>query len=143
VSKNTYGHLEDQLVEDIANLQFENAGLRVELERQAVCNGKGSEREAALLGKVEQLARKKAIQGLHLATMAEVVLGEDAKDRSDETLVREVCRMTREHAALRSAAVEVCALSRVWATVWHDKLSTDSLQRFAELEQQILKGAKL
>ena len=50
--------------------------------------------------------------------------------------------LKRENAALRSAAVEVCALARVWATVWHDKLSTESIQRFAELEQQILKGVK-
>lgn len=42
-------------------------------------------------------------------------------------------------AALRAAAVEVCAIARVWATVWHDKLSLDSIRRFAELEQQILK----
>jgi hypothetical protein len=48
---------------------------------------------------IEKLERQNALQGLHLATMADVVLGEDAKDRSDETLVREVCRMAREHAA--------------------------------------------
>ena len=63
--------------------------------------------------------------------------------QSDLELLKEQMReLERENAALRSAAVEVCALARVWATVWHDKLSTDSLQRFAELEQQILKEAQ-
>ena len=57
-------------------------------------------------------------------------------------LLRELQSLTAENAALRSAAVEVCALARVWATVWHDKLSSESIQRFAELEQQILKGAQ-
>jgi hypothetical protein len=99
-------------------LQFENAGLRVELERQAVCNGKGSEREAALLGKVEQLARKKAIQGLHLATMADVVLGENAEDRSDQTLVREVCRMAREYSALRADKERLDWLSTALGGYW-------------------------
>lgn len=98
----------------------QNAVLLAELEEQARLNGKGSERELALRAKMEQLKqenavltrsvthsaesirtleRKKAIQGLHLVTMADVVLGEDAEDRSDETLVREVCKMAREHAA--------------------------------------------
>lgn len=47
-----------------------------------------------------------------------------------------------ENAELRGAAVEVCAVARVWATVWHDKLSNGSIQRFAELEKQILKEAQ-
>jgi hypothetical protein len=84
----------------IAELERENAALRAEVDEQARLNGKGSEREAALLAKMETLQRK------------------------------------------HSAAVEVCALARVWATVWHDKLSTESIQRFAELEQQILKEAQ-
>lgn len=79
--------------------ESQNAVLLAELEEQARLNGKGSEREAALLAKVETLQREKALQGLHLATMADVVLGEDAEDRSDETLVREVCKMARDHAA--------------------------------------------
>ena len=45
------------------------------------------------------LRSKNALEGLHLATMADVVLGENAEDRSDDTLVREVCRIAREHAA--------------------------------------------
>lgn len=57
-------------------------------------------------------------------------------------LLRELQSLTAENAALRSAAVEACAIARVWATVWHDKLSTESIQRFAELEQQILKKEK-
>ena len=104
IAISAYHKMEADLYDQIYDLQFENAHLRVELEKQAVCNGKGSEREAALLAKVETLER--------------------------------------ENAALRAAAVETCAIARVWATVWHDKLSTDSLQRFAELEQQILKKAQ-
>ena len=46
------------------------------------------------------LHRENALQGLHLATMADVVLGENSNDRSDDTLVREVCRMAREYAEL-------------------------------------------
>ncbi len=143
IAISAYRKMEADLYDQIYDLQFENAGLRVELEQQAIVNGKGSEREAALLakleqlkretaalreqvddwenavlhardnrsqeqhctcvaplvGKVKQLEREKALQGLHLATMADVVLGENANDRSDETLVREVCRMAREHAA--------------------------------------------
>jgi hypothetical protein len=44
-----------------------------------------------------------------------------------------------QNAELRSAAVEVCALARVWVTVWGDKLSAKSIKRLAELEKQILK----
>ena len=104
MSKNTYGNREDQLLQDIAELEFENAGLRVQMEQQAICNGKGSEREAALLAKVETLER--------------------------------------DNAALRAAAVEVCALARVWVTVWGDRFSDESLLRFAELELQVLRRAQ-
>ncbi len=90
---------EAALRDTIADLQRENTALRNEVDEQARLNGKGSEREAALRTKVEMLERKNALQGLHLATMADVVLGENAEDRSDETLVREVCRMAREHSA--------------------------------------------
>lgn len=48
----------------------------------------------------------------------------------------------RENAALRTAAVEVCAIARVWVTVWGDKLSPDTVKRFAELEKQILKNTQ-
>ena len=50
--------------------------------------------------------------------------------------------LLEQNAALRAAAVEVCALARVWATVWGDKLSADSIKRLEELEKQILKEAK-
>jgi hypothetical protein len=53
-----------------------------------------------------------------------------------------IAELQRENLALRAAVVETCAIARVWATVWHDKLSTESLQRFAELEREILKGAQ-
>jgi len=69
--------------------------------------------------------------------------------RSDEQhctcvppLLGKVKQLERDNAALRAAAVETCAIARVWATVWHDKLSTESVQRFAELEREILKGAQ-
>lgn len=51
----------------------------------------------------------------------------------------EIPALLRENAALRAAAVEVCALARVWVTVWGDKLSAESIRRLAELEKQILK----
>jgi hypothetical protein len=57
-------------------------------------------------------------------------------------LVGKVKQLERDNAVLRAAAVETCAIARVWATVWHDKLSTESIQRFAELEREILKGAQ-
>jgi len=59
-----------------------------------------SDQEHHLRTLIEKLERQNALQGLHLATMADVVLGENAEDRSDETLVREVCRMAREYAEL-------------------------------------------
>jgi hypothetical protein len=58
--KAAYNKLETDLMNEVDDLRFENAGLRVELERQAVCNGKGSEREAALRAKVETLERENA-----------------------------------------------------------------------------------
>ena len=88
----------------IVKLERENAALRAEVDEQARLNGKGSEREAALLAKVETLER--------------------------------------DSAALRAAAVEVCALARVWVTVWGDRFSDESLLRFAELELQVLRRAQ-
>jgi hypothetical protein len=50
--------------------------------------------------------------------------------------------LERENAALRATAVEVCALARVWVTVWGDKLSAESRRHLGELEKRILKEAK-
>ena len=50
--------------------------------------------------------------------------------------------LLEQNAALRAATVEVCALARVWATVWGDKLSAESIKRLGELEKQILKEAQ-
>ena len=61
-------------------------------------------------------------------------IGKDAAER--------LMKLERENAALRSAAVEVCALARVWVTVWGDKLSDASLLRFTELEEEILRRAQ-
>ena len=60
----------------------------------------------------------------------------------DGLWIKHARELERENAALRAAAVETCALARVWATVWGDKLSTESIQRLAELEKQILKEAQ-
>ncbi len=60
IAISAYRKLEADLYDQIYDLEFENAGLRVELEQQAICNGKGSEREAALRGKGEMLEREKA-----------------------------------------------------------------------------------
>jgi len=54
----------------------------------------------------------------------------------------EQCALSVQNATLRTAAVEVCALARVWVTVWGDKLSPDTVANFAELEKQILKKAQ-
>jgi hypothetical protein len=94
----------------IAELERENAALRAYLKTGDMPDPQWSkddivhmynlamdERDAANES-LTALHRENALQGLHLATMADVVLGEDAKDRSDETLVREVCRIAREHA---------------------------------------------
>jgi len=66
------------------------------------CDGRaceGQRQSELMFAENEALRARSALQGLHLATMADVVLGENAEDRSDETLVREVCKMAREHAA--------------------------------------------
>jgi hypothetical protein len=105
-------------------------------------------REAALRDTIADLQRENAALREKVDDWENAVL--HARDnRSQEQhctcvppLIGKLKQLERENAALRAAAVEVCALARVWATVWHDKLSTDSLQRFAELEQQILKEAK-
>ena len=67
------------------------------------CDGRaceGQRQSELMFAENETLRARSALQGLHLATMADVVLGEDANDRSDDTLVREVCRMAREYAEL-------------------------------------------
>lgn len=63
----------------------------------------------------------------------------DAQKRGDFVHINFARELERENAALRAAAVEVCALARVWVTVWGDKLSAESIKRLGELEKQILK----
>lgn len=57
----------------------------------------------------------------------------------EEALRATIAELQRENLELRSAAVEVCALARVWVTVWGDKLSAGSIKRLGELEKKILK----
>jgi predicted nuclease with TOPRIM domain len=105
-----------------AKLESENAKLKKELEWKT----KRMKTLADGLHGIEDVLKKTAAS-----------LFRDAVEDGSEDDPLEV-----ENAALRAAAVEVCALARVWATVWHDKLSTESLQRFAELEQQVLRRAQ-
>jgi hypothetical protein len=107
-----------------------------------------SDRETAPYRRIAELERENAALREQIDDWENAVL--HARDnRSEEQhctcvapLVGKVKQLERENAALRAAAVETCAIARVWATVWHDKLSTESLQRFAELEREILKGAQ-
>jgi hypothetical protein len=125
-------------------LERENADLRAKLARLdgltnwvCSCGGtdcKGQEENAALREKVDDWenavlhARDNRSEEQHCTCVA--------------PLLGKLKQLERENAALRAAAVETCAIARVWATVWHDKLSTESIQRFAELEREILKGAQ-
>lgn len=59
-----------------------------------------------------------------------------------DAAARKIRELERENAALLNAAVEVCALARVWATVWGDKLSAESRRHLGELEKRILKEAQ-
>jgi len=43
----------------------------------------------------DEILEKYAVQGLTLATLCDIVLGEDAEDRSDEELVRVVANLMR------------------------------------------------
>jgi hypothetical protein len=107
-----------------------------------------SDRETAPYRRIADLERENAALREQIDDWENAVL--HARDnRSEEQhctcvapLIGKVKQLERENAALRAAAVETCAIARVWATVWHDKLSTESLQRFAELEREILKGAQ-
>jgi hypothetical protein len=107
-----------------------------------------SDRETAPYRRIADLERENAALREQIDDWENAVL--HARDnRSDEQhctcvapLVGKVKQLERENAALRAAAVETCALARVWVTVWGDKFSDASLLRFAELEEQILERAK-
>ena len=60
MNEDAYRKREAELYDQIYDLRFELAGVRVELEQQAVLNGKGAERELALRAKVETLERGNA-----------------------------------------------------------------------------------
>ena len=63
----------------------------------------------------------------------------DAQRRGDFVHVNFARELERENAALRAASVEACALARVGVTIWHDKLSDESVQLFTQLEKKILR----
>ena len=60
MNEDDYRKREADLYDQIYDLRFELAGVRVELEQQAVLNGKGAERELAMRAKVETLERGNA-----------------------------------------------------------------------------------
>ena len=65
----------------IVKLERENAALRAEVDEQARLNGKGSEREAALLAKVETLKRTNA-QLMPIVEAAKVYVDYDIEGES-------------------------------------------------------------
>jgi hypothetical protein len=72
-----------------------------------------SEAKACAELRVEQAEGKVAEQGLTLACLCDGILGEDATDRSDQTLLRVGCAMKQELAKERArldAVVESCWL---------------------------------
>lgn len=101
-------------------------------------NAEELERENASLRQERDSYRFRSEQIWGLRKEIQAALGVPAGCEGEEALKRGLESIE----ALRSAAVEVCAIARVWATVWQDKLSTDSLQRFAELEEEILRRAQ-
>ena len=80
MNEDAYRKREAELYDQIYDLRFDLAGVRVELEQQAVLNGKGAERELALRAKVEMLERGNAAlraaqdQLVMTATMAKAYL---------------------------------------------------------------------
>jgi hypothetical protein len=60
------------------------------------------------------LRAKVAEQGLSLACLADGILGEDAADRSDQTLVRVGCQLAGEVAALRADKEHLVTLLKTW-----------------------------
>jgi hypothetical protein len=107
-----------------------------------------SDRETAPYRRIAELERENAALREQIDDWENAVL--HARDnRSNEQhctcvapLIGKLKQLERENAALRAAAVETCALARVWVTVWGDKFSDASLLRFAELDEQILERAK-
>jgi predicted nuclease with TOPRIM domain len=80
-----------EATERLAELERENAALQNEVQQQARLNGRGSEREAALLAKVETLQRENAALREH--------------HQQDEALIvqrtDEIRHLETENAALR------------------------------------------
>jgi len=113
IAISAYRKREADLYDQIYDLQFENAGLRVELEQQAIVNGKGSEREAALLAKLEQLKRETGSLREQVDDWENATLG--ALDhRSDEQhctcvppLLWKMKQLERKYAALEKLIIKV------------------------------------
>jgi len=52
---------------------------------------------------LDELVLKVRAQGLTLATLCDLVLGEDATNRSDEALIRAVGELKRQHQEMKTA----------------------------------------
>ena len=89
-----------------AELERENAGLKTQIRELIATMEEEGEMDAVRIKELKTentaLRAKVAAQGLSLACLADGILGEDASDRSDQTLVAVGCRMARENAALRA-----------------------------------------
>ena len=78
---------------------------------------------------IDKLRRENEEQARLLAGVAE----------RETRLLGKIGELQHQNAALRAASVEACALARVWVTIWHDKLSDESVQLFTQLEKKILR----
>ena len=100
-----YRKREEELLDQISDLRFELAGLRVELEQQAICNGKGSEREAALLAKVSDLQRQ--LDNARTDWLCGECNGRGCEAMNQNTvLLEELKLLQRENAGMRELIVK-------------------------------------
>lgn len=115
--------------------RINTAALRAHAERVGQANDLLVLENAAMRSEVDEWASRCAAA---IWMLPETVTGGQLGE-AQEKFHRERENLRRDNAALRALAVELAAIGRVWITVWGDQLSGDSVRRFGELEQQILK----
>ena len=91
------------MLSEYRQLERENAALRASHGEIYAALGTSESDHTKWPQQIAALRKQVAAQGLSLACLADGILGEDAADRSDQTLVRTGCRLAGEVAALRAA----------------------------------------